>query len=246
MATWVWILIAILIVAAVIVAALAVRRRRTAALQDRFGPEYDRTVQTYEDRRTAEAELRARERQRARLDIRPLPEDARRRYAAEWHEVQEQFVDQPVEAVGAADVLVGRVMEARGYPVADFESQADLVSVDHPSVAENYRFAHDVWRRSRSQQATTEDLRKALLRYRSLFEELLRPDGEAAAAAPGGAGAQPAGPVMPEETRPQAAGDRPAGLSAPRSPDGRQPAEPLGGEPSDAETPRAEVNDDRS
>jgi hypothetical protein len=87
--------------------------------------------------------------------------------------VQERFVDQPSEALVDAHLLVHRVMEARGYPMRDFEAQADLVSVDHPNVVENYRFAHGVHQRAREQQASTEDLREALLRYRSLFSELL-------------------------------------------------------------------------
>jgi hypothetical protein len=182
MATWAWILIAAVIVIVVALLALGATKRRTAVLRERFGPEYDRTVQSHEDRRAAEADLRSRERQRAQFDIKPLPEATRLRFADEWREVQERFVDQPPQAVAAADTLIIRVMEARGYPMTDFEAQADLVSVDHPGVVENYRFAHGMWQRSQTEQASTEDLRDALLRYRSLFEELLRPDGDGIAA----------------------------------------------------------------
>jgi hypothetical protein len=174
MATWVWIVIVIAVVVVVALIAMAARQRRTAALRQRFGPEYDRTVQAREDRRAAEADLRERERQRAQLDIRPLPEDMRVRFGQEWQNVQERFVDQPSDSVVAADKLVYSVMEARGYPMGDFDAQADLVSVDHPEVVENYRFAHGVRERAQEQQASTEDLREALLRYRSLFGELLR------------------------------------------------------------------------
>jgi hypothetical protein len=173
MATWIWILIAI---AAVVVAALiavAARQRRTAALRQRFGSEYDRTVAAREDRRAAEADLREREKQRALLDIKPLPEGERARFAQEWQDVQERFVDQPAEAVVAADGLVYAVMQARGYPMGDFGAQADLVSVDHPDVVQNYRFAHDIRQRSQAREASTEELREALVRYRSLFSELL-------------------------------------------------------------------------
>jgi hypothetical protein len=184
MASWVWILIVVAVLVVVAVIAVAARQRRTAALRQRFGPEYDRAVQAREGRRPAEAELRDREKQRARLDIRPLPEELRARFAEEWREVQERFVDQPAEAVVAADRLVHSVMEKRGYPMGDFEAQADLVSVDHPAVVENYRFAHGICERARQQQASTEDLREALLRYRSLFDELLQPeDGQAAGTA---------------------------------------------------------------
>lgn len=179
MATWGWILIVIVAVIVIAVAALAATRRRSAVLRERFGPEYDRTVQAREDRRAAEADLRARERQRAQFDIRPLPESARLGYLDEWRDVQERFVDEPAGAVVAADALIFRAMEARGYPMRDFEGQADLLSVDYPDVVENYRFAHRVRKLSGTQQASTEDLREALLRYRSLFDRLLRADGTA-------------------------------------------------------------------
>lgn len=179
MAIWAWILIAIAAVLVIALIAVAARQRRSVALRQRFGPEYDRAVETRDDRRAAEADLRERERQRARLDLRPLPEDARARFAREWQDVQERFVDQPSEAVMAADGLVYDVMEARGYPMTNFDEQADLVSVDHPGVVENYRFAHDIRERAQAQQAGTEDLREALLRYRSLFDELLVADAQA-------------------------------------------------------------------
>jgi FtsZ-interacting cell division protein ZipA len=189
MATWVWILIVIAAVVVVAVIVMADRQRRTTGLRERFGPEYDRAVQDRQGRRLAEADLRDREKQRAQLEIRPLPEDARARFAEEWREVQERFVDQPSEAVVAADKLVHSVMEKRGYPMGDFDAQADLVSVDHPEVVENYRAAHGIHQRAEQQQASTENLREALVRYRSLFEELLQAeDGQAAVTAGRGAG----------------------------------------------------------
>lgn len=178
MASWVWILIAIAAVVVVALIVMAVRQRRETALRQRFGPEYDRAVQARDDRRAAEAELREREKQRALLDIKPLPEESRARFANEWQEVQERFVEEPTEAVGAADRLIYRVMHLRGYPAGDFDAQADLVSVDHPEMVEDYRFAHAIHERARAQQASTEDLRQALLRYRSLFGALLRADGD--------------------------------------------------------------------
>jgi hypothetical protein len=189
MATWVWILIVVAAVVVVVLIAMAARQRRTMALRERFGPEYDRAVEAGEGRRAAEADLRDRERRRAQLDIRPLPEDTRVRFAEEWREVQERFVDQPSDALVAADRLVYRVMEARGYPMGDFDAQAGLVSVDHPEVVENYRFAHGIHERAQAQRASTEDLREALLRYRSLFDELLEADdGQAGVAARRGPG----------------------------------------------------------
>ncbi len=194
MATWIWVVIVIAAVVVVAVIAMAARQRRTAVLRQHFGPEYDRAVETGEGRRAAEADLRERERQRARLDIRPLPEDMRMRFAHEWQETQERFVDQPSEAVVAADRLVYSVMEARGYPMGDFDAQADLVSVDHPEVVENYRFAHGVRERTRTQRAATELLREALLRYRSLFDELLRAHDDKA-----GIAARREGSEVPDE-----------------------------------------------
>ena len=177
MDAWAWILIAvaIVLVAALFVAA-AMRQRRTTMLHQQFGPEYERAVQERDDRREAEADLRTRQKERDRLDIRPITQAARARFAADWREIQERFVDQPSNAVVAADGLVYQVMAERGYPMENFEAQAKLISVDHPAVVENYRVAHRVCELAQTDQASTEDLREALLRYRSLFDELLQPD----------------------------------------------------------------------
>ncbi len=191
MATWIWIVIAIVVVIVVGLAVVGAGKRRTAVLRDRFGPEYDRAVENSDDQRAAEADLRAREKQRAQFDVKPLPEATRLQFAGEWRDLQERFIDEPAQATDAADTLITRVMEARGYPMKDFDTQAELVSVDHPRTVENYRFAHAVRERSLTQQASTEDLREALLRYRSLFDELLRPEGSDAAGAVGDQ-AQPA------------------------------------------------------
>ena len=181
MAAWVWVVIVIAVVVVVALVVMGARKRRTAMLRGHFGPEYDRAVENSEDQRAAEANLRAREKQRAQFDLQPLPEATRLGFASEWRDLQERFVDQPAQATGAADALITRVMEARGYPMKDFDAQAELVSVDHPDTVENYRFAHAVQQRAEMHQASTEDLREALLRYRSLFDELLRPEGNGAA-----------------------------------------------------------------
>jgi hypothetical protein len=178
---WLWVVIAIVVVVVVALVVMGARKRRTAMLRGHFGPEYDRAVENSEDQRAAEANLRAREKQRAQFDLQPLPEATRLGFASEWRDLQERFVDQPAQATGAADALITRVMEARGYPMKDFDAQAELVSVDHPDTVENYRFAHAVQQRAEMHQASTEDLREALLRYRSLFDELLRPEGNGAA-----------------------------------------------------------------
>jgi hypothetical protein len=130
------------------------------------------------------------------------------RYAEEWRVIQQSFVDQPEEATTEGYGLVNRVMAERGYPMRDFDARADLVSVDHPDVVENYRVAHGIHERARHQQASTEDLREALLRYRSLFEELLWAGDHAAAPTD----AAVPGPTRPSDDRPvtgRPASDRP-------------------------------------
>jgi len=148
-------------------------RQRSAKLQERFGPEYERTVAERGDTRKAEDELTDRQKRVSKLEIKPLAADERRRFNDEWRAVQARFVDDPSAAVRDADTLVGRVMEARGYPVGDFEQRAADVSVDHPTVLEHYRAAHAVALRHAQGQASTEDLRQAMVNYRALFDELL-------------------------------------------------------------------------
>ena len=211
MASWLWIVIIVVLVAIVVAAVMAARRRRTMALRQRFGTEYDRTLDARDGQRAAEADLRDRERERGRLDIKPLSEASRARYAGEWRAAQQSFVDQPEEATAAAYDLVNRVMAERGYPMRDFDARADLVSVDHPDVVENYRVAHGIHERAQHQQASTEDLREAMIRYRSLFEELLGADSDAAVPAgtgPAGARHSDAEPASPASARP--ASDEPA------------------------------------
>lgn len=146
------------------------RRRR---LQQRFGPEYDRMVQSTDSRRDAEQELAGRERRHAELPLRRISIDIRERYGTLWFGVQERFVDYPVEAVGEADRLVTELMTERGYPTEGYEQQVADLSVEHANTLDNYRAAHDISGRAATGIATTEELRKAMVHYRSLFEELL-------------------------------------------------------------------------
>lgn len=174
MDTWVWIVIAVIAIIVVggIVWSLT-RRRQQAALQDRFGPEYDRTVEEADSKREAERELRERQERRAELDVKPLAPGARERYARAWEQLQARFVDDPDGAVGDADSLIQDVMRERGYPVDDFDQRAADLSVDHPQLVENYRTAHGIARRHVHGEADTEELRQAVVHYRALFEELL-------------------------------------------------------------------------
>jgi FtsZ-interacting cell division protein ZipA len=175
MDTWVWIVIAVAAVVLLALAALAFsRRRRSKHLQERFGPEYERTVEERGARREAERELSEREKRHEELDIQPLSEGARRRYAGQWQDVQARFVDDPEGAVREADQLVQQVMAERGYPVdEDFERRAADVSVDYPDVVENFREGHALVERHEAGKGGTEELRQAMTRFRSLFEELL-------------------------------------------------------------------------
>jgi hypothetical protein len=180
---WVWavIAVAVLVVVAVVVWQ-GVARRRTGKLRRRFGPEYDRTVDTADSRREAEAELQAREERQQQLEIRPLSEPARSRYLESWRVVQAEFVDDPRAAVTSADSLIQSVMAERGYPVEDFEQRAADVSVDHPQVVENYRQGHRLAEANANGDGSTEDLRQAMRHYRALFDDLVEPDVDQGAA----------------------------------------------------------------
>jgi hypothetical protein len=174
MPVWAWIVIAVGVVVVLALVAWSVwSRRRSARLRQQFGPEYDRTVTERGDRRSAESDLLDRRKRREELEIRPLEASARRRYLERWRDVQVRFVDMPGNAVAEADALVIEVMRERGYPVDDFEERASLVSVDHPTVVEEYRAAHGVSMANDNGRASTEDLREAMLHYRSLFDDLL-------------------------------------------------------------------------
>ena len=174
MPEWLWIVI---VVAALVVLALGVwvvmSRQRRERLRGRFGPEYDRAVSEHGSRRGAEAELARREEQRERLDIVPLSPEARERYSESWREVQTRFVDEPSRSVTEADRLVTDVMRERGYPMDEFDQRVADVSVDHPEVVEHYRAAHAIHLSNEDGEASTEDLRQAVVHYRALFNELL-------------------------------------------------------------------------
>jgi len=145
---------------------------RSRRLRNRFGPEYDRSLETAESRRAAERELTAREKRYAQLNLRPLSVAARARYTEEWAAIQERFVDEPADTVGDADELVHTVMRDRGYPTDGFEQQAADLSVEHGAVVGRYRDAHRIRGRG---DGSTEDLRQALVHYRAIFRSLVGP-----------------------------------------------------------------------
>jgi hypothetical protein len=170
-----------IIVSAVVVVALLVlaawffirKRNQSARLQERFGPEYDRTVGELGGRGKAESELKAREKRIEHLTIAPLaPADATR-FSEAWKALQGRFVDNPKGVVVQADQLVRELMLKRGYPMGDFDRRAADISVDHPNVVEHYRAAQAIAVRDERGEADTEALRKAVVHYRVLFDEML-------------------------------------------------------------------------
>src|SRR4051812_24321096 len=164
-------IIVVLVVIAAIVYGVQVGRRKK--LQNTFGPEYDRVVADTGSRTEAEKELRERERRHAELQLKPLSAEAQAKYSAAWEEVQIQFVDNPSEAVGTADELVTRLIADRGYPTGDYDDQLTNLSVEHANTLQHYRDAHAISERNRGGEASTEDLRQALVHYRALFADLL-------------------------------------------------------------------------
>ncbi len=167
-----------IVVLLLIVAAWAVTRLQTSRrLRKRFGPEYDRLLAEHRDRARVEAELKAREKRVQKLTIRPLtPADAAR-FSQEWGTLQGRFVDNPKGVVMQADRLVRDLMMKRGYPMENFEHRAADISVHHPELVETYRLAQVIAARDQRGEATTEDLRKAVVYYRALFDELLEVRG---------------------------------------------------------------------
>ncbi len=169
----------VIVVVAIIAAAgigiwFSIRKRRTEKLRTQFGSaEYTRAVNEGGSQRKAEAALDKRAERVEALHIRPLAPADRTRFVDSWARVQARFVDSPGGAVTDADQLLGDVMSTRGYPMSDFEQRAADISVDHPLVLDNYRAAHQAALRQTRGQASTEDLRQAMIHYRTLFEELI-------------------------------------------------------------------------
>jgi hypothetical protein len=170
-------LIILIAVAVLILLALGAvmisRRRHTQELREKFGSEYDYTLDRLGEKKSAEAELVEREKRLETLNIRALQPSEREIFQQEWREIQTKFVDEPGEAVSEADRLIKQVMQARGFPVADFEQRAADISVTYPNVVPNYREARQIAEKNERDGADTEELRQAVVYYRSLFEELL-------------------------------------------------------------------------
>ena len=171
-----WVIVAVVLLALVAVAWLITRerhRKQSLRLRQRFGPEYSRVISERGNRTKAEAELLAREKRVERLKLVSLSTEDAAKFSHEWGVLQTRFVDNPRGVVVEADRLVRDLMVRRGYPMADFERRAADISVDHPTVVEAYRSARTIAERDQQGQASTEDLRKAVVFYRTLFDELL-------------------------------------------------------------------------
>lgn len=166
--------VVILIIAGAVWLYVRQRRSATADLRQKFGPEYDRAVLAHGSERKAESKLVEREKRVEKLKIRDLDPIEHERFSKQWESVQSRFVDSPKGAVAEADDLVSSVMKARGYPISDFDQRSADISVDHPRLVENYRSAHEIALRVGKDEATTEDLRTAMIHYRSLFEDLVQ------------------------------------------------------------------------
>jgi hypothetical protein len=217
----IFIILGTLVTMAIIAAIWVVARR--AALRTRFGPEYDQVVADRESRGVAERELRERARRHAELTLTPLSEESRRRYAADWSEIQARFVEAPSDSVTAADELVTRLMAERGYPTGNYDDQLAHLSVEHGRTLSHYREAHDIHLRDQRGEAGTEELRQALVHYRALFADLLgadpvRPDQpDARPEAPARAEPDPR-PAEPD-TRPRTPRHAPQPVPRPRPQD---------------------------
>jgi hypothetical protein len=173
----IWVLLAVIVVLLIVIGLLVARHQRSRRLRDDFGPEYGRVVAERGDQRSAEQELARRRERVDQFEIRLLEPAARERYAERWRAVQRAFVDDPRGAVGEAHVLVQQVMHERGYPVdEDFDQRSADISVRHPEVVENYRAAHAISVAAQKGKASTEQLRKAMVHFRALFDDLLAPD----------------------------------------------------------------------
>ena len=164
----------ILIIVAVVVMYERKRKRATADLRKKFGPEYDRAVLVHGSERKAQAKLEDREKRIEKLTLRDLDPAEHERFSKRWDSIQARFIDSPKGAVAEADDLVSSLMKTCGYPVSDFDQRASDISVAYPRVVENYRSAHAIALRVGKDAATTEDLRTAMIHYRSLFEELVQ------------------------------------------------------------------------
>ena len=171
-----WVLVAVVLLIALIAITawfISQRKKQSGRLKERFGPEYERAVVELGGQAKAESELRSREKRVEHLNIVPLAPAEAARFAQSWNSLQSRFVDDPKKVVAQAEQLVRELMLKRGYPMGDFERRAADISVDHPAVVANYRAAQAIAVRAQRGEANTEELRKSVVHFRTLFDELL-------------------------------------------------------------------------
>ena len=215
------ILSVVAVFAVLAIAIIFLRKRSVDRLRLRFGPEYERAVVEAGGRGKAQAELHQREKRVQGFAIRPLTSAERERYIPAWIGIQTQFVDDPKAAVVGADQLLGEVMGHRGYPVGDFDQRSADLSVDHPVVVQNYRTAHDISVRDAKGEASTEELRQAMLCYRALFRKLV---GEAAEGEPARDDPVVDKPVLADESVDEFTVDEPTQIDGPGAAPSTDPA----------------------
>ena len=163
----------VLVILGVILVSIFTRRQRSKRYSDKYGPDYGHTVKTMGNEKKAQTEMDERQKHVETLNIRSLSLSERERYLTEWKAVQAKFIDQPGPATVEADHLIMEVMQLRNYPVSEFEQRAADISINYPELVSNYRLARAIAIKNEQHQADTEELRQALVYYRSLFNELL-------------------------------------------------------------------------
>lgn len=164
----------ILLIAGAIALAMHQRKKKSEALRARFGSEYDFVLKENGARSKAEAKLMDRVHRVERFKLRDLTPTERERFTALWSAVQSRFVDHPRGAVTDADDLINNVMLARGFPVATLDQRVEDITVHHARLADSYRSANTIALRAGRNEATTEELRTAMIHYRGVFDELLQ------------------------------------------------------------------------
>jgi hypothetical protein len=163
----------VLLIAVGIAVAVGLQKKKTAQLRSRFGAEYDLLLQDTGSRKKTEEALSARVKRVEVLKIRDLTGVERNRYLSEWELVQSRFIDHPRGAVTEADELMNSLLMACGYPAGGYDQRMADLSVHHSSLVGPYRLATVVNSRAGRNEATTEELRGALIQYRTLFDALL-------------------------------------------------------------------------
>lgn len=163
-----------ILITGLILAGIFIRRQRTRRLQQVFGPEYDLLLRETGDQHQAEKELEERQKKIQAFHLRTLSQDENQRFLQDWDQAQNEFVENPSQAVEKADQLISEVLLARGYPNQGFEDRVADISVDYPELVSSYRNARATKIHDQEFGATIEELQKSFIQYRELFNELIQ------------------------------------------------------------------------